>query len=95
MYIVVRRYRGASQLFEELARRQTEVDQVIRGVPGFVAYYLVRADDGGASITICEDRAGTEESTRRAANWVRQNVPAAAGNPPEVTEGEVLYQFGQ
>ena len=94
-YVVVRRYQGASALFDELARRQAEVEQVIRGVPGFVAYYLVKTDDGGATITVCDDRAGTQESTRRAADWVRQNVPAAAANPPEVTEGEALYQFAR
>ena len=64
-------------------------------MPGFVSYTLVRSGDGGTSITVCEDRAGTEESSRRAADWVRQIVPAAAGNPPEITEGEVLYQFGR
>ena len=94
MYAVIRQYKGASQLFDELARRRSDVEQVLRGVRGFQAYYLVRSGDGGASITVCEDRAGTEESTRRAAEWVRQNVTGAAGNPPEVTEGEVLYNFG-
>jgi hypothetical protein len=93
MYAVIRQYLGASQLFDELARREQDVRQVLQGVPGFVAYYLMRSDDGGASITICQDQAGTAESTRRASEWVRQNVPAAIGNPPEVTEGEVLYNF--
>ena len=93
MYGVVRRYQGAPQLFDELERRHTEVEDVLRGVPGFVAYYLIRAGDGGASFTVCENRAGTEESTRRAGAWVREHVPAAAGSPPEVTEGEVIIQF--
>ena len=39
--------------------------------------------------------AGTAESSRRAAEWVRQNVPNAASSPPEITEGEVLYNFGK
>jgi heme-degrading monooxygenase HmoA len=93
MHVVLRRYQGASALFDELARRQADVEQLIRGVQGFVAYYLVRTEDGGVSVTVCEDRAGTQESTRRAADWVRQNVPAAAGTPPEVTEGDAIYQF--
>ena len=94
MYAVVRRYQGASQLFEELARpeRQADITQVLRGVPGFVDYYLIRSANGGASVTVCQDQAGTQESTRRAAAWVRENVPAAAGSPPEITEGEVLVR---
>ena len=94
MYAVVRQYRGANEHFEALARRRADVEEVLRGVPGFVAYTLIRAASGGISVTICEDRAGAEASTERAAAWVRREVPNAAWSPPEVTEGEVLYQFG-
>lgn len=52
------------------------------GHTGFVADYAVRSGGGGVTITICEDQAGTRESTRRAAEWVRANVTAAAGSPP-------------
>ena len=93
MFAVVRRYQGASQLLEELARRQADVAGVLRGVPGFGDDSLVRSADGGASITVCQDQAGAQPSTRQAAAWVRENVPAAAGNPPEVTEGEVLFHI--
>ena len=93
MYAVVRRYRNAMSLFDELARREQDVREVIQGTPGFVSYYLVRSADGGATITVCQDQAGTAESTRRAADWVRRNVPDAAGSPPEVTEGEVVFSF--
>ena len=93
MFAVVRRYQGASQLLEELARRQADVAGVLRAVPGFVDSYLVRSADGGASITVCQDQAGAQASTRQAAAWVRENVPAAAGSPPEVTESEVLFHI--
>jgi glycine/D-amino acid oxidase-like deaminating enzyme len=93
MYAVIRRYTGATQLFDELARRRSDVEQILTGVQGFRGYYLVRSGDGGASITVCDDQAGTSESTRRAADWIRQNVPNAASSPPQVTEGEVLYNF--
>ena len=95
MYAVVRRYKGATALFDELARREQDVRDVIMGVPGVVAYYLVRSQDGGVSITVCQDQNGTAESTRRVADWTRQNVPNMAGTTPEVTEGEVLFNFGQ
>ncbi len=92
MYAVIRRYsgQGASQLFDELARRTSEVEEILRGVPGFVGYTLMRTGDGGLSLTVCQDRAGTEEPSRRAAAWVRENVSVAASNPPEVSEGDVI-----
>jgi heme-degrading monooxygenase HmoA len=94
VHAVIRHYRGNTQLFDELERRTDEVEQVIRGVSGFVSYSLVRTDDGGFSVSVYADEAGTEESTRVAADWVRQNVPHVTGDPPEVIEGRVVLQLG-
>ena len=94
MHAVVRRYsgQGASQLFDELDQNRSEVERVIRGVPGLVQYAVIRTADGGLSVTICQDKAGTDESVRIAADWIRQNVKAQA-NPPEVTEGDIVVQL--
>jgi heme-degrading monooxygenase HmoA len=95
VHAVIRHYRGNTQLFDELERRTDEVEQVIRGVAGFVSYSLVRTDDGGGfSVSVYADESGTAESTRVAADWVRQNVPQATGSPPEVIEGRVILQLG-
>ncbi|MGK5111831.1 MULTISPECIES: hypothetical protein [unclassified Geodermatophilus] len=96
MHAVIRHYRGNSQLFDELERRTDEVETVIRSVSGFVSYYLVRTEDGGGfSVSVFEDKTGTDESIRVAADWVRQNVPQAAGSPPEVMEGRVVLQMSK
>ena len=94
MYAVVRRYsdQGAKGLFDTLEQRTADVEQVMRGVPGFVAYSLIRTGEGGLSLTICQDKTGTDESIRRAAEWVRANVPTTVA-PPEVSEGNVLLQI--
>lgn len=92
MYTVLRRYADHT-VIDAITPRQPEVEEILRGVPGFVAYYAVRTGMGGVTITVCQDQAGTVESTRRAAEWVRQNVNATAGSPPEVTEGEVVINF--
>jgi hypothetical protein len=92
MYMVMRRYADRTVL-DAVTERQADVEQVLRGVPGFVAYYAMRTGTGGVTVTVCQDQAGTAESTRRAAEWVRQNVSAAAGSPPEATEGEVVINF--
>ena len=95
MHAVVRRYSVASALGEAMAAKRQEIQDIISGVPGFVAYYAVRAGDGLATITVCDDRAGTQESSRRAAEWVRQNVAGAGALTPEITEGEVFITFGK
>ncbi|MFI7128705.1 hypothetical protein ACIBQ1_23590 [Nonomuraea sp. NPDC050153] len=64
---------------------------LIRPIPGFVAYYWVDAGDGVmVSTTVFEDRAGAEESTRRAADFVREGLASVLPNPPQVTSGEVV-----
>jgi hypothetical protein len=68
------------------------VKGLIRGVPGFIDYAAVRNGDGGVTVTVCEDKAGTDESSRRAAEWVKENVRATA-NPPAITEGTTVLQF--
>jgi hypothetical protein len=95
MYAVVRTYsgQGASDLFDLLGQREAEVKELISGVPGFVSYSAVRSGDGGMTVTVCADKAGTEESTRRAAGFVEENLGASIG-APAITEGETVLQFG-
>jgi hypothetical protein len=95
MYAVVRSYsgQGASELFNLLGQREEDVKSLIGGVAGFVSYAAFRSGDGGVTVTVCEDKAGTDESSRRAAEWVRENV-STTGNPPVITEGSTVLQFG-
>ena len=92
MYVVVRRWRNAAALADVTSRSQ-EVEELLRGVPGFVAYYAVRHGAELTTITACDTQAGTQESTRRAGEWVKQNVSASPPGAPEIIEGETLFQF--
>jgi hypothetical protein len=93
MYAVVRKYSaGASELFDALEQREADVRELIGGVPGFVSYAAFRTGDGGMTVTVCEDKDGTDESSRRAAGWVGENVAGEVA-APEITEGETSLQF--
>jgi hypothetical protein len=95
MYAVVRRYQHASALGKAMHARQAEVEALLSSVPGFVTYYAVLTDDGElATVTVCQDQAGTTESTRRAAEWVRANLPDASLAPPEIVHGETFISIG-
>jgi hypothetical protein len=94
MYTVVRSYsgQGASELFDLLGERSKDVETLIGGVPGFVSYAAFRSGDGGMTVTVCQDKAGTDESSRRAAEFVKENL-GTTGTPPEITEGNTVLHF--
>jgi hypothetical protein len=94
MHVVIRTYsaQGASELFDLLGQREEDVKTLLTAVPGFVSYAAFRTDAGGATVTICEDKAGTDESTRRAAEWVKENVSTTVDSPA-ITEGSTVLHF--
>ena len=95
MHAVIRMYSGASgkQLIDLLEERKNEVEALIRPVQGFVSYSLIRTGDGGASVTVCQDKAGTEESMRIAREWIGKNAANIGASPPTVLEGSVILQL--
>lgn len=89
MYAAIRTYRTSDA--GEWARRVNQgFVPILRGTPGFVAYYIINGGEGTvAAISVFEDRAGVDESTRRAAEWVADNLAEFALSGPEVIAGEV------
>jgi len=95
MYAVVRNYsgQGAKELFDLLEQRKSEVETIIRSVTGFVSYTLLRSGDGGVSVTVCQDKTGTDESMRVAKEWIQENASDIGSSPPSVSEGSVVLQL--
>jgi hypothetical protein len=94
MYTVVRKYSGsgAAELFDLIESRSDDVKELISGTPGFISYVAFREGDGGMTVTSCEDKAGVDESSKRAADWVAENHTADV-DPPEISEGSAFIQF--
>jgi len=94
MHTVIREYsgKGARELFDILEKRKTEVEKAIRPVHGFVSYTLARSNDGGFSVTVCQDKAGADESVRIARDWISKNAPNTGVSAPKVFEGSVILQ---
>ncbi len=95
MYAVVRNYsgQGAKELFDLLEQRKSEVETIIRSVTGFVSYTLLRSEDGGVTVTVCQDKTGTDESMRVAKEWIQENASDIGSSPPSVSEGSVVLQL--
>jgi len=94
MYGTVRRYEGVDQSrTDELTKKVGEsLLPSLSKVPGFGGYYLIEAGNGVmSSIGFSDTSAQADESTRVAANWVREEkLETTLPNPPKITGGEVI-----
>jgi hypothetical protein len=92
MQAVIRKYsgKGSTELFDVLEKHKSELEPTMRTVSGFVSYTLARSGSGGFSLTVCQDQAGIDESTRRARDWVAKNAGNIGAGAPEVSVGKVI-----
>ncbi|GAA3043768.1 hypothetical protein [Streptomyces glomeratus] len=91
MYAVVRRYEGVTEPAEVGRRVNEEFVPLLRQVQGFVAYYWIDAGGGVmVSTSVYQDRAGAEESSDTAAQFVRDHLASVMPNAPQITAGEVV-----
>ena len=95
MHAVVRTYsgKGSKKLIDVIEKNKTEVDGLLRAIEGFVGYYLVRTSRGGFSVSVYQDKAGTDESIRVARDWIAKNVGNLGIARPTVSEGTVAFKL--
>jgi hypothetical protein len=75
-----------------LEQRKAEVEKLMRSVKGFESYTLARSSsgEGGLSMTVCQDKAGTEESGRVAKEWIVKNAGNIGVDAPKVSQGSII-----
>jgi restriction endonuclease Mrr len=95
MHAVIRTYsgKGAKELFDPLEKRKADVESVMRSVKGFASYSLIRTGDGGTTVTVCQDKAGTDDSVQKAKDWIGKNASNLGTSAPKVSEGPVILQL--
>jgi len=95
MYAVIRRYSGVAKLITALDSKQAEIKKLVSDSPGFIAYYAIREGEALATVTVCQDREGADESSRRTAQWVRDNLPGTRVSTPEAVGGDVFIHIAE
>ena len=89
MHAAVRRYR-VLDMDALVSKIEAEFVERVKSVDGFVGYYVIDGGDGTASsVTVGETEQAVEDSTRLAAEWVRESAADLIEGSPDVTAGEV------
>ena len=96
MHATIRRYEGvdASRTDELVKNVDENLLPRLTKMPGFNGFYLIEAGNGVmSSVGFFETSEQSDESTRVAATWVRdEKLEMALPNPPKITGGEVIVQ---
>jgi hypothetical protein len=91
MHGVLRHYTVDAKNVNEIVRRvAAEGLTFLKAIPGFVSWGLMDTGHGHmATYSVYEGKTGTDESTKKAAAWIKENIASLVPSPPRVIEGEV------
>ena len=90
MYATIRRYKVKNEQGEAVTRQITEdFLPMISQLPGFVSYDVVAEGDRMWTFSVFETEDAASESSRRAREYVRQNLASVLPTAPASAQGEV------
>jgi hypothetical protein len=96
MHATIRRYEGVDQArTAEITKKISEsLAPRLGKLPGFAGYYVIEAGNGVmTSFGLFENAAQSDEATKLASEWVREEkLDAALPNAPKITSGNVIAQ---
>jgi hypothetical protein len=88
MYATVRRYEGVTDPAEATRRVNEGFIQIVSQIPGFVA--IIGSTQGPLSWFRRASFRTSEESNKKAADYVRENLVSVLRNPPQIAAGKVV-----
>ena len=93
MHSVIQNFTGSPSFTEELKKKMKDLESDVSSVPGFIAFYCLKTADGGVIVTVCDERFGCDEATRRTASFIKKNLPSLKLGTPHTLGGEVSFKF--
>jgi quinol monooxygenase YgiN len=94
MFAAIRYYQADPPSIDEVVRRvQEDFVPLIRDMRGFVSYFILvpsEREEDIVSVSVFEDQQSAEESNRKAAEWVVQNLNELLRPTPEFASGQVV-----
>ncbi len=92
MKLVIRKYTGsgAKELFDIIAHNMDSLNKTMESIPGLDTYSAALTENGGITITVCQDENGIRESIKRAKDWVAEHAGKVQVEVPQIMYGDLL-----
>jgi len=92
LHTIIRVYPGIAGQSGRFAVHRAELEQLMGAAPGLVSFQLIETAEGVAAVTVCEDRAASDEASRRWVRWTDDRLPDLAAREPLVVEGHGIAE---
>ena len=89
-HILLRRF-GAEPL-ALLRNNEAKIRELMTSVASFSTYIVLDTGSGGVSLTVADNKAGTDEVASHMVPWIQSQLPGV--NPVETIEGDDALHFG-
>jgi hypothetical protein len=88
MHAVARAFvgKGAKALFDALTKHKAHMEQILYQIKGFFSYTIIETSDGCISVTVCQDKAASDESQQKAWDWIAKNASTTGVEAPTVSK---------
>ena len=91
MYGVLRHYKVEPKNVNEIVRRvAAEGLTFLKAIPGFMSWGLMDTGHGDmVTFSVYQGKTGADESIKKAAAWIKENIASLVPSPPHVIEGDL------
>jgi len=90
MYATIRLYPGMAGQSGRFAAHRVELENLMQSVSGILSFHLIETPEGVAIVTVCHDRACSDEAASHLLRWTDDRVPDLVHREPLVVGGEVI-----
>lgn len=92
MFLGIKRFKDVKNVETAKKKIENELVPKLRELPGFVAYYAVKFDNGEhGPVAIFETKENLETAMEQGRQWLKKNLADEFPTDPEVLKGEVLF----
>ena len=94
MHIEIRLFPGTTGQGGRLAARRSELELLLRGLPGLRSFELAETREGLAVVAMADEPGTVDEGHRRIAGWVASHLPDLEWQDAFRVAGAVIARLG-
>ena len=92
MFLGIKKFSNIRDPEKVMKKMESDLVPQMRDLPGFIAYYAVKFDDGDhGGVGIFETEENVDKAIGFTRDWADQNLKGSIPNDPQIFRGEIPF----